>query len=226
MAKGVLRKLEEGEITKWLSGASFVVKPSGGMRLVTDLVHLNRAVKRPTHPLAPVNDILSSLDARAKFFVTLDLVGGYWQIALGKKSQQLVAFLTEWGGYTYLRAPMGLTSSGDIFCARTDEALAGIPGLHKLVDDILICGETKEELMDRIVMVLDRCRANHITLSEPKARVGTEVKFAGFIVSHNGIKADPAKIEALKNFPAPKDLTNLKSYLGLANQLGEFCPDM
>ena len=65
VAKGVLRKLEEGEITKWLSGASFVVKPSGGMRLVTDLVHLNRAVKRPTHPFAPVNDILSSLDSKA-----------------------------------------------------------------------------------------------------------------------------------------------------------------
>ena len=74
MAKGVLRKLEEGEITEWLSGASFVVKPSGGMRLVTDLVHLNRAVKRPTHPFAPVNDILSSLDSKAKFFVTLDCV--------------------------------------------------------------------------------------------------------------------------------------------------------
>ena len=57
VAKGVLRKLGEGEITEWLSGASFVVKPSGGMRLVTDLVHLNRAVKRPTHPFAPVNDI-------------------------------------------------------------------------------------------------------------------------------------------------------------------------
>ena len=97
VAKGVLRKLEEGEITEWLSGASFVVKPSGGMRLVTDLVHLNRAVKRPTHPFAPVNDILSSLDSKAKFFVTLDCVGGYWQIALSKMSQKLVAFLTEWG---------------------------------------------------------------------------------------------------------------------------------
>ena len=144
VAKGVLRKLEEGEITKWLSRASFVVKPSGGMRLVTNLVHLNRAVNRPTHPFAHVNDILSSLDSKAKFFVTLDCVGGYWQVALSKKS---------WGGYTYLRAPMGLTSSGDIFCALTDEILAGIPGLHKLVDDLIVYGETKRELLERVVMV-------------------------------------------------------------------------
>ena len=87
--------------------------------------------------------------------MTLDCVGGYWQVALSKKSQKLVAFLTEWGGYTYLRAPMGLTSSGDIFCARTDEALAGIPGLHKLVDDLIVYGETKRELLERVVMVME-----------------------------------------------------------------------
>ena len=102
VAKGILRKLTEGEVTEWLSGASFVVKPSGGMRLVTDLVRLNQSVKRPTHPFAPVNDILSSLDPKAQFFVTLDCVGGYWQIALDEMSQQLVAFLTEWGGYLSL----------------------------------------------------------------------------------------------------------------------------
>ena len=81
------------------------------MCLVTDLVHQNRVVKCPTHPFAPVNDILSSLDSKAKFFVTLDCVSVYWQVALSKKSQKLEAFLTEWGGYTYLRAPIGLTSS-------------------------------------------------------------------------------------------------------------------
>ena len=69
-----------------------MVKPSGGLCLVTDLVHLNLAVQL-THPFAPVNDILSSIDAGSKYFVTLD-----WQIALGPKSQKLVAFLTEWGG--------------------------------------------------------------------------------------------------------------------------------
>ena len=130
MAKEVLKKLKEGKITEWLSVASFVVKLSGGMRMVTDLVHLNRAVKRPTLPFAPMNDILSALDSKVKFFVTLDCVSRYWQVALSKKYQKLVAFLMKWGGYTNLRAPIGLTSSGDILCARTDEALAGNSGLH------------------------------------------------------------------------------------------------
>ena len=61
VAKGVFRWLKEGEVTKWLSGASFVVKPWGGLWLVTDLVHLNQAVKHPTHLFAPLQDILNSL---------------------------------------------------------------------------------------------------------------------------------------------------------------------
>ena len=166
------------------------------------------------------------MDSEAKFFVTLDCVGGYWQVALSKKSHKLVAFLTEWGGYTYLRAPMGLTSSRDISCACMDKTLAGIPGLHKLVDDLIVYGETKRQLMKHVYLLMERCKQHDITLSASKAQVGEEVTFACFMVGHNGIMADQAKIKALKNFPVPKDLTNLKSYIRLANQLGEFCPDM
>ena len=89
----------------------------------------------------------NSLGADSQFFVTLDCKGRYWQIALGPKSQQLVAFVTEWGALTYLRAPMGLISLGDIFCQRTDELLAGIPGVHKLVDDVLVVGGSMKQLI-------------------------------------------------------------------------------
>ena len=105
-------------------------------------------------------------------------------------------------------------------CLETDEALAGIPALHKLADDLIVYSETKTQLMECVYLVMERCRKHGITLLVSRAQVGKEVKFAGFMVGCNGIKADTAKIQALKNFPAPKDLTNLKSYLGLANQLG------
>ena len=58
-----------------------------------------------------------------------------------------------------------------------------------------------------------------------KSHNSRSVLFAGFVVDQDGNKPDPFKMEAIKNFPSPKDLTNLKSYLGLTNQLGEFCPD-
>ena len=77
----------------------------------------------------------------------------------------------------------------------TDEALAGIPGLHKLVDDLIVYGEIKRQLMERVYLVMERCRKRGITLSMSKAQVGEEVKFAGFMVGCNGIKANPTKVD-------------------------------
>ena len=112
---------------------------------------------------------------------------------------------------------MGLTSSGDEFCARTDKALSGIPGVHKLVDDILVYGEDHEELLDRIKQVFKRRQEWGITLSKDKYQYGLEVKFAGYIISGEGTRPDPKLTPAISEFPAPTDLTNLRSFMGLVN---------
>ena len=77
---------------------------------------------------------------------------------------------------------MGLTSSSEEFCARTDKALTGIPGMLKLVD-ILIAGDTVEQLLECVKEVFKCCEENDITLSNTKYQVGSEAKFAGYIVS-------------------------------------------
>ena len=93
----------------------------------------------------------------AKYFATLDAKSGYWQLELKEESQRYTCSITEWGLYRYCRAPMGLVSSEDIFCQRTDAALAGVPGMQKLVDDILVTGRIKSELLERIEQILKRC---------------------------------------------------------------------
>ena len=75
-------------------------------------------------------------------------------------------------------------------------------------------------------MVLERCQFHGIKLSKKKFAVGTSVKFAGFVVSEDGIKPDPDKLAAVRNFPAPKNVSELRSFLGLVNQLGAFVPDL
>ena len=116
---------------------------------------------------------------------------------------------------------MGLTSSGDELCTCTDKALAGVQGVHKLVDDILIYGENVVELMDRIEEVFERCQAWGITLSKEKYQFGGEVKFAGYIINSEGTKPDPEKVAAIKDFPEPTNLTDLRSFMGLANQFAD-----
>jgi len=100
---------------------------------------------------------------------------------------------------------MGLKSSSDEFCRRTDEALTGLldDWLMKIVDDMLIQAPTWDLLYERTRMVLERCQFHGIKLSKKKFAIGTSVKFAGFVVSENGIKPDPDKLAAVKNFPAP-----------------------
>ena len=81
---------------------------------------------------------------------------------------------------------MGLILSGEEFCARTDRALADVPGMFKLVDNILVQGETYGQLLERIKTVFARCEEWGITLSKEKYQFGPVVKFAGYIVSREG----------------------------------------
>ena len=221
---GILAK-EDGP-TSWISPSFFVQKPNGKLRLVTDFSRLNEAVVRPIHPFTPASQIVSLIPAGSTHFAKLDLVHGYFQVALDEYSSKLTTMLLPNGRYRYLRAPMGLNASSDEFCRRTDEIFAQLPGTLKLVDDILVCGISVQDVMDKVHLVLQRCRDNYITISTKKFEVGPEVSFAGYLITKDGIKPDPSKVSAIKDFPSPKNVRDLRSFLGLANQLGQFVPDL
>ena len=162
-ALGVIEKVEG--TSEWCSPMSFVRKPSGKIRSVIDLVELNKNVERPTHPFPAPKDIISTIPCDTQFFAVFDCLHGYWQLELDESSKPLTTFITEFGRYRYCRAPMGLVSSGDEFCLRTDKAFANLQGVKKLVDDVLIYASTIEELLGRIQNAFERCEEWGITLS-------------------------------------------------------------
>jgi hypothetical protein len=211
------------EPTEWISPAFFVAKATPGKaRLVTDYTALNRFVTRPVHPFPSPVDVMRLIKPESKVFAKLDAYSGYFQIPLEPESSLMTTFILPSGKYRYTRAPMGLNASSDEFCRRTDEALAGVAGVVKVVDDILVQAENYEQLEERLEQVLERCRAARITLTKGKFYVGEEVKFAGVVITGSGIKPDPGKIRAISDFPAPTNISALRSFLGLANQLGMF----
>ena len=215
------------EPSEWISPAHFVPKPHGrGVRMVTDYTTLNKYVQRPVHPFPSAADIFNSLDPTATIFCTLDAVSGYFQIPLDEPSSRLTTFLLPAGRFRYTRAPMGLNASSDEWCRRSDEALVGLQGVLKIVDDILVSAASERELATRVEAVLQRCQAASITLSRKKARVDSEVLFAGFVVSASGVKPDEAKLAAIRDFPRPTDVRGVRAFLGLCNQLGSFVPDL
>lgn len=157
----------------------------------------------------------------------MDATSGYWQLLLDKDSQKLTTFLTPWGRYMFLRAPMGLVSSGDEFCRRGDEAFQDIENIEKVVDDILVYDETFGKHLKRIIQILNRCREKSITLNASKFLFAkSQVPYVGYLIGKDGIEADPKKIEAIQKFSAPNNLTELRSFLGLVNQLGSFSPEI
>ena len=226
--KGVLRKLDENTVTDWLSRGHFVPKPGrpAQARLVTDYVKLNAFIRRPIHPFPSADAICKMVKGTDKWFCKLDAVHGYFQLPLDPESQLLTAFLLPWGRYAYTVAPMALSPSGDWFCKRTDEALAGLDGVVKLVDDILVAAPTEDELYRRVRSVLNRCHSHGITISRKKLTIGQSVEFAGHIVDSDGVRPTTDKVAAIKDFPRPHDVPSLRSFMGMCNQLMSFVPDL
>ena len=231
--KEALKQLQDLDIievvnwpTTWCAPTVIVTKHDGSIRLTTDFSGLNEVVERPTHPFPTPEELQAGIPAGTKWFVVADLYKGYHQVMIDEKSRDLTTFLTPWGRFRYKSAPMGLASSGDEFCRRTDEAMTGLEGVKKLVDDILVYGNTEAQVKKRFEAVLERCHQYGITLSPKKIQFGNRVKFAGMVITDEGVEVDPDKVDAIAKFPSPQTLTDLRSFKGLVEQLGGAHPDL
>ena len=228
LADGIIEPVPIDEPSEWVSPAFFVEKEGGkaGLRLVTDFSHLNKFVRRPIHPFPSAMDIMQAIPGGSTVFAKLDAVQGYHQIPLDPESRALTTFLLPSGRYRYKRGPMGLCSTNDEWCGRSDVVIKDIPGCFKIVDDILIAAKNYKELFEKIELVLSRCRDAKLTVSLRKLKVGKRIPFAGYIVSANGVEADPDKTTAITAFPKPKCVKDIRSFLGMVNQLGCFLSDL
>ena len=227
LKSGIIVKVNDNEPTPWVAPGFFVPKPHGkGVRLVTDYREINKFIKRPIHPFPSARDCLKRIPHTAKVFASLDCLHGYFQLALEEESSFLTTFLLPSGRYRYVRAPMGLSASSDGFCFASDAMLEGLDFAVKIVDDILIWAKDYNELQQRIEIILKRCKKYNVTVSEKKMKVGAEIPFAGYLVSERGFKPDPSQVDGIRKFPSPTNITELRSFLGLANQLGWFLPDL
>ena len=213
--------------TPWLAPAFFIPKSCGTkLRFICDFSKLNSFLLRNFHPFACAWTCLQQIPAGTKFFASADCLHGYFQVPLSQKSSELCNFLLFNGKYKFLVAPQGLNTSSDEFLRRSDEAIHGCPGVIKLVDDLLIYSHSLSGLHENIKTLLDRLRKYNISLSEKKFQISTEVKFAGVLVSHKGIRPDPARLDALLALSRPRNLKETRGWLGAIAQLGYFHPGL
>jgi hypothetical protein len=121
---------------------------------------------------------------------------------------------------------MGLSATSDDWCRKSDFVIKGNENATKIVDDILCWGATMQELMTKLDTILLRCKAISINLSIQKFKISKEVAFAGYLVMQGAIKPSPERAIALKEFPGLQNIHELRSFLGLAQQLAGFIPDL
>ena len=170
--------------------------------------------------------LLASIQG-ARVFSKLDANSGFHQIPLEETSQLLTTFITPLGRYCYRRLPFGISSAPEYFQKRMLEVLDGLEGVICMMDDVLIFGSTQEEHDSRLLSSLKRIKESGITLNGAKCEFcKTCISFCGYVIDQAGIHPDPSKVEALVRMPACQNVSDVRRFLGMANQLGRFTPNL
>ena len=226
VSQKIIEKIEYA--TDWLHPIVVVPKKTPGeVRLVVDPSKLNQHIKKPISTQAPPWEKVRKIPSGMRYLAVFDSLKGYFQIELDEQSKDLTAFLTPFGRYRYNRLPMGYCISSDIFDSHYGKIVDNLSNCERVCEDFLIYARTKKEFLEKCEEYFKVCDENNITLNLNKVQwMKQEVLFAGYIIGQNGYRIDPKLSEALKNFPKPENITDMRSFFGLANQTCNFSDEI
>ena len=227
----MIQRMEEQGIVKpsaslWSSPIVLVPKKDGTTRFCIDYRRLNAITKKDVYPLPRVDDILDTLGG-CKYFSTLDLSSGYWQIEMDSESAEKTAFSTHCSLFEFMRMPFGLCNGPATFQRLMEIVLAGLEWKCCVVyvDDILVCSKTLEEHKEHLQQVFQRLRQAGLRLKPSKCSfLCREVVFLGHVISVSGVSPDPAKTEKVRDYPVPVDVSSVRQFLGLSSHYRRFVP--
>ena len=216
---GVLEEVPIGEPVTWCHRMVVCAKKNGKPRRTVDFQPLNAHATRETHHTpSPFHQARSVPHNKKK--TVMDAWNGYHSVPIREDDRHLTTFITPWGRYRYKTTPQGYIASGDGYTRRYDSIIADIPNKTKCIDDALIWADTLEESFFQTANWLDRCGRHGITLNPEKFQFGMDtVNFAGFTISLTDVKPDKRFSDAIREFPTPKSITDIRSWFGLVNQV-------
>lgn len=223
-AQGIISPVKDP--TPWVNSFVCTTKRNGSVRLCLDPRDLNKAVHRPHYATPTFEDITAELD-NARWFTKVDIKSGYWHLKLDEKSRRLTTFITPHGRYMYNRYPMGVKSAQDEFQRAMQENFGDLENVLSICDDIVVYGfeEDGSDHDKALRQLMFRARERNCRFNSEKFVVKTsEIPFYGHIISRDGVKPDPRKIEAITQMQPPEDAKQLTSFLGLVNYLNKFSP--
>ncbi|XP_046602593.1 uncharacterized protein LOC124296600 [Neodiprion lecontei] len=229
--KEMLREWREAGIitdtqSPYASPVLLVKKKSGDSRLCVDFRKLNEQTKRVHFPLPNIDDHLAQV-RNGSIFIVLDLAHGYLQIPLSKDAREKTAIITSEETAEFTRMVFGLMNGPAFFSKAMHRALG--PLRDKVVlfylDDILVPGSDWVELKAKLRMVLESLRNGGLTIKLEKCKfLYKKVSYLGYELSGNGIEPGVHKVAAIREFPAPTNVHEVRRYLGLTGYFRKFVP--
>ncbi len=228
-AKQIIDKmLQNGVVTTSSSSYSspvvLVKKKDGSLRFCVDYRKLNEITRKDVYPLPRIDDMFTLLSGNC-YFSGVDADSGFWQIRVKPEDQHKTAFSTPFGLFEFRRMPFGLCNAPATFQRLMDIVLSGLLWDICLVymDDIIIFGRNLDEHFNNLETVFGALASAGITLKPSKCRFcQRELPFLGHVVSEKGIATDPSKIAKVRDAAVPKNIHELRSFLGLSGYYRKF----
>ena len=224
---GVIHKLHINEATDWVHNLVLVRKPNGKLRVCLDPRTINKALRFNIHNARTFPEITSQI-TNVKYVSKIDANSGFWTLPMDSESQILTTFNTPWGRFCFLKMPFSLNQSQYFFQFWMDTYFGNLnDGTHVIVDDVKIHGEDKISHDQNLIQVLNQCRRIGLKLNLDKCIFkSTSIPFFGHVISDQGVKPDPKKMDAIRNMPTPTSKHELLSFLGLCNYLSVYVPNL
>ena len=219
--------IEPVTYSKWAAPIVVIRKPNGTIRLCADFsTGLNAALAPYQYPLPAPEDLFAKLNG-GRYFAKLDLTEAYLQIPVTTESRELLTINTHKGLYQYNRLPFGIKTAPAIFQQLMDTMLSDIPGTAAYLDDVLIMGASRDDLLSKLDVVLTRFGEYGFKLRPEKCEFAmSSIKYLGFIIDCHGRRPDPSNVAAIKAMPPPTDLKTLRAFLGLVSYYTAFLPSL
>jgi len=195
----------EPSYSPWSSPVCMAKKKDGSFRFCIDYRRLNAVTEKDAYPVPHVKDALDSFHG-ARYFATIDLLSGYWQIGMTERAKQCSAFCTRRGLLQWTRMPFGLTNAPSTFCRLIENIFHDL--LYNIcicyLDDINVYVATPEQLISHLDRVFTRLRELGLKAKPSKCVFfKSPIEFLDHLVSADGIEPQPDKVEKIKNWPVP-----------------------